>query len=200
MVRARSRSGDADPGGRRLAAGGLPSGPGAPRARPGAGRAGSRAPAGAVPGRGGSDAGARLRAAGLRVTRPRRLVLELLQRLGGHRGVDELARALRVRGTPLPRGSVYNVVSALVAAGLVTLTNAGPGRALYELAERRHHHFVCRRCGRILDVPCLAGRRPCLRPAELDVEVEEAQVIFRGRCRACAGQGPRRPRGRRAES
>ena len=60
----------------------------------------------------------RLRAVGLRATRPRRLVLALLEELGGHRSVDELAARLQDQGTPLPRPSIYNIVEALVAAGL----------------------------------------------------------------------------------
>lgn len=50
----------------------------------------------------------------------------------------------------------------LVATGLVMLADAGPGRALYEVATEWHHHFVCRRCQRVIDVPCEAGSRPCL--------------------------------------
>lgn len=73
----------------------------------------------------------------------------------------------------------------MVQAGLVMLADAGPGRALYEAGTEWHHHFVCASCGRIEDVPCLTGAKPCLSPQGLDAEVEEAQIIFRGRCRRC---------------
>lgn len=56
----------------------------------------------------------RLRQAGLKTTRPRLLVLSLLQELGGHRSIDDLIRGLKARGTPLPRASVYNVIAVLV--------------------------------------------------------------------------------------
>lgn len=127
----------------------------------------------------------RLQAAGLRATQPRLQVLEVLEEIGPHHSVDEIVAALAARGKPLPRMSVYNVVGALVAHGLLMATDAGPGRALYELSERWHHHFVCRDCGAIIDVPCVVGEKPCLRPGTLDADVDEAQVIFRGRCAAC---------------
>ena len=129
----------------------------------------------------------RLRQAGLRVTRPRLLVLEVLEDAGGHRSVDELVAALRQRGTPLPRATVYNVVNALLAHGLILAADAGPGRALFEAGKTWHHHFVCRDCGVIIDVPCVRGEKPCLEPDLPGVEVDEAQVIWRGRCPQCAG-------------
>ncbi len=133
----------------------------------------------------GQELAQRLRATGLRATRPRLLVLEVLQEAGPHLSTDELVEALVARGTPLPRGSVYSVVGALAAHGLMMVTDVGPGRALYELAERWHHHFVCRTCGLIEDVECTVGSKPCLDPGQVNGEVDEAQVIFRGVCTEC---------------
>ncbi len=127
----------------------------------------------------------RLRAVGLRVTRPRVLVLDTLRRQGGHRSADEVVEALRRRGTPVTRGTVYKVLADVVAAGLVMVADHGPGRAVYEIADLWHHHFVCRRCGTIIDVPCMEGDKPCLRPDVTVGEIDEAQVIFRGICDAC---------------
>lgn len=130
----------------------------------------------------------RLQAAGLRATRPRLLVLRLLSQRRGHCSADELLAELRNRGAALPRASVYGVIAALLARGLLMLADAGPGRALYELSERWHHHFVCRLCGAVQDVTCVVGERPCLNPDHVDGEVDEAQVIFRGTCRLCLDQ------------
>lgn len=126
-----------------------------------------------------------LRAAGLKATQPRLVVLQLLQELGGHRSADDLVAELQTRGTPLSRASVYNALAALFAHSLVMLTDVGPGRALYEPAGRWHHHFSCRRCGAIRDVTCSVGAKPCLNPEYVDGNVDEAQIIFRGVCGGC---------------
>lgn len=129
----------------------------------------------------------RLRARGLRATRPRLEVYTLLSELDGHFSVDELRARLEDRGIEVSRMSLYNVVSDLSAAGLIVCAPTGPGRALYEANETWHHHFVCRSCGRVLDVPCVLGRKPCLEPPEgLEATVEEAQVTFRGLCGECS--------------
>jgi Fe2+ or Zn2+ uptake regulation protein len=134
----------------------------------------------------------RLRQVGLKATQPRLLVLNLLQELGGHRSIDELIRALRVRGTPLPRASVYNVVATLVNRGLVMLADAGPGPALYEINLKWHHHFVCIACGTVIDIPCVKGEKPCLLPDWVPGVVEETQIIFRGRCEQCLANAQHR--------
>jgi len=133
-----------------------------------------------------TDGARELAAAGLRITRARLEVLGLLQELGGHRSADELVAAFSARSTPRPRATVYHVLGMLERAGLVLVADAGPGRILYEAATRWHHHLVCRGCGAIVDVPCLSATRPCLEPELPGALVDEAQVIFRGLCPACA--------------
>lgn len=137
---------------------------------------------------------AKLRTAGLKATRPRALVYAVLREVGGHRSVDEVAFLLEERGHPIPRMSIYNVMTDLTEASLVMPADAGPGRALYEAADEWHHHFVCRGCGRIEDVPCTKGRKPCLTPPKGPPgrTIDEAQVIFRGYCADCAAKNAAR--------
>jgi Fe2+ or Zn2+ uptake regulation protein len=132
-----------------------------------------------------------LHAVGLRSTRPRILVLRFLCERGGHHSADEIQAALDAVDTHLLRGSVYHVLNKLVNRSLIMQADVGPGRALYEFAGTWHHHFVCRVCDAVIDVPCAVGSKPCLDAGLDGAEIDEAQVIYRGRCRRCvaAGQG-----------
>ncbi len=127
-----------------------------------------------------------LKMARLRVTRSRLQLLSLLSEGRRHLSADDILTEMRSQGEPLSRATVYNTLGALVSRGLLMVTDAGPGRTLYEIFDHWHHHFVCQKCGVILDVPCVVGENPCLLPDQIDAEVDTAQVIFRGRCRACA--------------
>jgi Fe2+ or Zn2+ uptake regulation protein len=128
----------------------------------------------------------RLREQGLRVTQPRLLTYRALAGLGGHRSADEVYDAVLAAGARTSRTSVYAALAALAGAGAVMAADAGPGRALFEAATTWHHHVVCRVCGRVEDVACLTGEKPCL-TADLSGwgSIDEAQVIFRGVCAAC---------------
>ena len=135
------------------------------------------------------DPAARLRAAGLRATRPRVHVLATLDGLGGHPTADDLADALRAAGLPIARASLYHVLASLVAAGVASSADAGPGPTRYEASGGWHHHLVCRSCGAVVDIPCTRERHPCLEPDLPGIEVEEALVTYRGRCAACVSAG-----------
>ncbi|MGC8633443.1 MAG: transcriptional repressor [Candidatus Limnocylindrales bacterium] len=134
------------------------------------------------------DGSLQLHEAGLRVTRTRLVLVSLLQALGGHRSADELLAAARSRGTPLSRATVYHALAALERAGLILVVDAGVGPTLYESATGRHHHLICRACGRVIDVPALRGEPPRLEPDVDGVRVDQARVVFRGLCPSCAAR------------
>lgn len=127
----------------------------------------------------------RVRAAGLRSTRPRVTVLDVLDG-GGHRTADELVADLSARGTALPRSTVFNVLDDLVEAGLVLRADLGSGAAYYESAAIAdpHHHFVCRVCGTIQDVD-VDDVGDLSVPDDPRFEIDSLQVVFRGVCAAC---------------
>ncbi|GDY33303.1 Fur family transcriptional regulator [Gandjariella thermophila] len=147
-------------------------------------------------GRSDTEVAERLREAGLRVTRPRLAVVTALRAMGGHHTADEVHVHLARRNVGLPRTSVYNSLAVLAEVGVVLRADVGPGAVVYEVADTWHHHFVCRRCGAVSDVPCVVGERPCLTPDGEVGRVEEAQVIFRGVCRHCLGDDETPPEGR----
>lgn len=127
-----------------------------------------------------------LRAAGLRITRPRLAVLDVL-RTGGHLEVDEIARQVRARLDSVSTQAIYDVLGALSRAGLARRIEPAGSPARYEArAGDNHHHVVCRSCGVIADIDCVIGTAPCLDPANArGFEVDEAEVTFWGLCLDC---------------
>jgi Fur family transcriptional regulator, stress-responsive regulator len=84
--------------------------------------------------------------------------------------------------------AVYDGLAALTAAGLVRRIQPMGSLARYEArVGDNHHHLVCRGCGAIVDVDCAVGEAPCLVPSDgAGYEVDEAEVVYWGRCPACA--------------
>lgn len=132
------------------------------------------------------DASARLSAAGLRSTAPRRAVLDAFSQ-GGHLDASDVFDALKTRlpGTSLQ--AVYIILGALTSAGLLRKIESTGGPARYEARiGDNHHHLVCRECGRIEDVDCIIGEAPCLTPSDAaGFTVEQAEVVFHGLCAEC---------------
>ncbi|MBQ1045481.1 MULTISPECIES: Fur family transcriptional regulator [unclassified Micromonospora] len=127
-----------------------------------------------------------LRSRGLRVTRPRLAVLDVLS-AGGHLEVDEITRRVRQRIDSVSTQAVYDVLGALSRAGLSRRIEPAGSPARYEArVGDNHHHVVCRGCGEIADVDCAVGSAPCLDPnVSHGFELDEAEVTFWGLCPAC---------------
>jgi Fe2+ or Zn2+ uptake regulation protein len=130
-----------------------------------------------------------LRAAGLRVTRPRLSVLSALTD-HPHADADTIVTAARVLHPPLSPQAVYGVLKALVAGGIARRIEPAGAPALFELrVGDNHHHLVCRSCGAVADVDCAVGAAPCLEPSDTaGFVVDEAEIVFWGLCRDCQVQ------------
>jgi Fur family ferric uptake transcriptional regulator len=127
-----------------------------------------------------------LRRADLRVTRPRVAVLTALHD-NPHADTDTIIGVVRSDLADVSHQAVYDVLRALTAAGLARSFQPKGSVARYETrVDDNHHHVVCRTCRRIDDVTCALDVAPCLTAHGSDFEIDEAEVIFWGRCPDCA--------------
>lgn len=126
-----------------------------------------------------------LRRSGLRVTAPRKAVLDVLRSSGEHPTADLVEQAVNRRYPRVSRASVYNVLRSLKRAGLVAELVLDDAVARYDVNLGPHHHFVCRKCRCVEDVPseALVPLPPPSLPGRV---VEGASVVLRGLCAACA--------------
>ena len=133
------------------------------------------------------DLEAQLRAADLRVTKPRLAVLAAL-RAQPHVDTETVISAVRSELGTVSHQAIYDVLRALTDAGLVRRIQPAGAIARYEVrVGDNHHHLVCRSCGAIADVDCAVGHAPCL-TADDDhgFVVDEAEVVYWGTCPGCA--------------
>jgi len=127
-----------------------------------------------------------LRGVALRVTRPRVAVLTALHDRP-HADTDSIISVVRENLGEVSHQAVYDVLRALTDAGLLRRIQPLGSVARYEARVRdNHHHVGCRSCGAIADVDCAVGAVPCLTAADdSGYEIDEAEVIYWGRCPEC---------------
>ena len=129
---------------------------------------------------------------GLRTTRQRTAVAELLDRLEGFRSAQELHELLRAQGDPVGLTTVYRHLQALVDAGEVDVLHPGQGEAVYRRCstDAHHHHLVCRSCGTSVEVaaPEVEAWAASTAAAHGFTDVTHTLEVF-GTCSACAGGG-----------
>ncbi len=127
-----------------------------------------------------------LRAAALRVTKPRVAVLGAVY-THPHADTDSLIGFVRADLGDVSHQAVYDVLRVLTAAGLVRRIQPAGSVARYESrVADNHHHVVCRSCGVVADVDCAVGDTPCLTASDNQgFVIDEAEVVYWGMCPAC---------------
>jgi Fur family ferric uptake transcriptional regulator len=94
-----------------------------------------------------------LKKAGLKVTHPRKRILDILEiERNGHLTADDIYRKLVDSGEEIGLATVYRVLSQFESAGLVEKHNFESGQAYYELDSGQHHdHMVCVETGNVIE-------------------------------------------------
>jgi Fe2+ or Zn2+ uptake regulation protein len=128
-----------------------------------------------------------LRAAALRVTRPRLAVLTAVHQ-HPHADTDSIIRAVRQDLGEVSHQAVYDVLRALTTSGLVRRIEPSGSVARYESRTGdNHHHVVCRSCGVIADVDCAVDDTPCLTASnDHGFAIDQAEVTYWGLCPDCS--------------
>lgn len=126
---------------------------------------------------------------GVRSTRQRTAVADVLARVDGFRSAQELHDLLRHEGASVGLTTVYRHLQALSDAGQVDVLRTDEGEAVYRRCptESHHHHLVCRSCGRSVEIEGPEVERWAAATAADHgfVDVSHTVEVF-GTCGACA--------------
>ena len=128
-----------------------------------------------------------LRARGQRVTLPRLMVHRYVRRAPQHVTADKVRAEL----PSLSFATVYSTLELFEELGLVRRVATLGGVTVYDSRTQPHHHAVCRRCGKVVDID--AGRvseRARNAAADAGFRVERAEVQVIGLCATCASGIP----------
>ena len=136
-----------------------------------------------------------LKERGVRLTRQRQILLELIDKTGEHLDAERLYQMAKEKDPKLNRVTVYRTLNTFTRKKLVhrvrgedrgwryALGNSGPA------AEHRHPHFVCEDCGKVeclgdADIPASFVRSLGVAPK---YQVQYPEVVLHGLCPRCAG-------------
>ena len=132
------------------------------------------------------DGAALLRQHGVQVTAQRLAVLRAVS-ARSHSTAADIAEVVRSEIGAISTQAVYDALATLTDKGIIRRIQPAGSAARYEdRVGDNHHHLICRACSRMVDVDCAVGDTPCLTAADdAGYEVDEAEVIYWGRCPAC---------------
>ncbi len=88
-----------------------------------------------------------------RNTRQRAAVLDMLDSLNQFTSAQDIHARLRDSGSTVGLTTVYRTLQSLADASQVDVIRTDDGEAMYRrCTTEHHHHLVCRRCGRTIEV------------------------------------------------
>ncbi|MGI8718868.1 MAG: Fur family transcriptional regulator [Lapillicoccus sp.] len=88
-----------------------------------------------------------------RTTRQQAAVAAVLQDRDDFTSAQDLHARLRAAGSPVGLATVYRTLQTMAADGEVDMLRTDDGEAVYrQCSTGHHHHLVCRRCGRTVEV------------------------------------------------
>lgn len=139
---------------------------------------------------------------GLRLTRSRMAVLQVLGATGEHLKVAEVHRRARQIDDRIGLASVYRTMGLLAEMGLVKNVHVEQRHRRYAQITNGHaHHLVCTGCGLVQEFSdCPADELARTLARRMKFRIEGHCMEFFGRCAKCRQQSPTSSRGRRRKS
>jgi Fur family transcriptional regulator, ferric uptake regulator len=119
-----------------------------------------------------------------RMTKQRRAIWEVFTENPRPLRVEEVLALAQAKTPTLGIATVYRNVRRFVDDGKLSEVALPEIGMLYERADiGHHHHFFCRRCGRLYDFPGCPLREDDLAPRGYAIEAHE--LFLYGVCAAC---------------
>ena len=79
---------------------------------------------------------------GLRMTLPRKIILEVIEAADDHPDVDEMYRRAVEKDRSISIATVYRTIKLFEEAGIIEKLDIGDGRSRYEEAGEHHEHLA----------------------------------------------------------
>ncbi len=121
------------------------------------------------------------------MSKKRMAVYDALCATKTHPSAEMLYSSLKTEISDLSLGTVYRNLNVLMADGLVKCVGNINGQARYDADMSCHPHFVCTRCGRVIDIELPFETASLLPDAELSTgcKVSGVELSFFGLCKDC---------------
>ena len=119
----------------------------------------------------------------MRYSKQREMVLNILKDRKDHPTADMIYSSAREIKPDISLGTVYRNLKFLADEGSIITLETEDKRLHYDGDISRHSHFICEKCGKIIDL-----FKPSKTPKEirdLGLTVTGEKCIYYGRCDCC---------------
>jgi Fur family peroxide stress response transcriptional regulator len=119
----------------------------------------------------------------LKITPQRLEILKYLDRHKTHPTANEIYTALKKKNPSLSKTTVYNSLDALIKNNIINELTISRSELRYDYKETMHQHFLCKRCGKIIDIDVECPNLNKMLNGKH--KIEEVHGYFKGICEHC---------------
>lgn len=130
-----------------------------------------------------------LKEKGLRLTQPRRVILEYIHDRGDHLTAEEIIYYVHGTYPHINKSTIYRTLELLEKNDCVYKSESMDHTIYHHAEEGHHHHIVCSNCGKTADC-----EEDIFAPVESVVktkygfDVDFKHVVIRGLCEECGSK------------
>ncbi|MGN0343686.1 MAG: transcriptional repressor [Lachnospiraceae bacterium] len=125
----------------------------------------------------------------LKYSRQRESIKKFLMTRTDHPTAETIYENLRKEYPKISLGTVYRNLSLLTDIGEIQTISTGVGPDRFDGNAQPHYHFICKRCGRVLDLKMQGLEHiNLLAQHEFSGSIEGHTVFFYGSCEECLTQ------------
>jgi Fe2+ or Zn2+ uptake regulation protein len=119
----------------------------------------------------------------LKITPQRLEILKYLDKNRNHPTVDIIYTDLKEKNPSLSKTTVYNSVETLNEHNIIQSLTISGSELRYDFKNEMHHHFLCKKCGNIIDIDMKCPNIGKM--MENKHKVDEVHGYFKGTCNKC---------------
>ena len=126
-----------------------------------------------------------LQSFGIKPSVQRIAIMDYLLTNRTHPAIDEIYLALCEQIPTLSKTTVYNTLKLFVEHGAAQMLTIDERNTCYDADIQLHAHFLCKKCGKILDFPLSTEKDKVSAMKEEGFKVDEIHQYFKGYCPSC---------------
>lgn len=122
----------------------------------------------------------------MKITNQRQAILDYIRSVKSHPTANDIYKEVRKELSRISLGTIYRNLQVLKENGLILEIDTAK-RAHFDGDLTEHHHFICDKCGKIIDLMARLPERFVkeIRVSYTDIEINNAFVNFNGLCEKC---------------
>lgn len=122
----------------------------------------------------------------IQITPQRLEILRYLDNNRNHPTAYQIYNDLKKNNPSLSKTTVYNSLEILNKHKIINSISISGLELRYDIKYEMHHHFMCKKCGRIIDIDIACPN--IKKTLEMGHEIEEVHGYFKGICKDCLNE------------